>query len=58
MQSPCRGYGLADQSRIMRTECCHILLRTWPQHRLRPLVEKFSRMLMEKQVYREIFGVI
>ena len=30
----------------------------WPEHRLRPLVEKFSQMLMEQRVYREIFGVI
>ena len=30
----------------------------WPEHRLRPLVEKFSQMLMEQGVYREIFGVI
>ena len=30
----------------------------WPEHRLRPLVERFSRMLMEQRVYREIFGVI
>ena len=30
----------------------------WPEHRLRPLVERFSRMLMEQRVYREIFDVI
>ena len=30
----------------------------WPEHRLRPLVEKFAHMLMEQRVYREIFGVI
>ena len=30
----------------------------WPEHRLRPLVEKFSQMLMEQRVYREIFDVI
>ena len=30
----------------------------WPEYRLRPLVEKFAQMLMERRVYREIFGVI
>ena len=30
----------------------------WPEHRLRPLVEKFAHMLIEQRVYREIFGVI
>ena len=30
----------------------------WPEHRLRPLVEKFTQMLIEQRVYREIFGVI
>ena len=30
----------------------------WPEHRLRPLVEKFAQMLIEQRVYREIFGVI
>ncbi len=30
----------------------------WPEHRLRPLVERFSQMLIEQRVYREIFGVI
>ncbi len=30
----------------------------WPEHRLRPLVEKFAHMLMEQPRYREIFGVI
>ena len=30
----------------------------WPEHRLRPLIEKFAQMLMEQRVYREIFGVI
>ena len=30
----------------------------WPEHRLRPLVEKFAHMLLEQRVYREIFGVI
>ena len=30
----------------------------WPEHRLRPLIEKFAQMLTEQRVYREIFGVI
>ena len=30
----------------------------WPELRLRPLVEKFARMLMEQRVYREIFATI
>ena len=30
----------------------------WPEHRLRPLVEKFAHMLIEQRMYREIFGVI
>ena len=30
----------------------------WPEHRLRPLVEKFAHMLLDQRVYREIFGVI
>ena len=30
----------------------------WPEHRLRPLVEKFAQMLIEQRAYREIFGVI
>ena len=30
----------------------------WPEHRLRPLVEKFDHMLMDQRAYREIFGVI
>ena len=30
----------------------------WPEHRLRPLVERFAQMLIEQRVYREIFGVI
>ena len=30
----------------------------WPEHRLRPLVEKFAQMLIEQRVYREIFGTI
>ena len=30
----------------------------WPEHRMRPLVERFAHMLMEQRVYREIFGVI
>ena len=30
----------------------------WPEHRLRPLVDKFAQMLIEQRVYREIFGAI
>ncbi len=30
----------------------------WPEHRLRPLIEKFSQMLTEQRVYREVFGLI
>ena len=30
----------------------------WPEHRLRPLIEKFAQMLMEQRAYREIFDVI
>ena len=30
----------------------------WPEHRLRPLIEKFAQNLMEQRPYREIFGVI
>ena len=30
----------------------------WPEHRLRPLIEKFAQMLTEQRMYREIFGVI
>ena len=29
----------------------------WPEHRLRPLAEKFAHILMEQRVFREIFGV-
>ena len=34
------------------------LISNWPEHRLRPLVEKLGQMLIEQRVYREIFGVI
>ena len=30
----------------------------WPEHRLRPLIEKFAQVLAEQRVCREIFGVI
>ena len=30
----------------------------WPEHRLRPLMEKFAQLLMEQRVYREVFAVI
>ena len=30
----------------------------WPEHRLRPLIEKFSQVLTEQRVYREVFGLI
>ena len=30
----------------------------WPEHRLRPLMDKFAQMLMEQRVCREVFGVI
>ena len=30
----------------------------WPDHRLRPLMEKFAQMLTEQRVYREVFAVI
>ena len=30
----------------------------WPEHRLRPSIEKFAQMLTDQRVYREIFGVI
>ena len=30
----------------------------WPDHRLRPLMEKFAHMLTEQRVYREVFGVM
>ena len=30
----------------------------WPEHRLRPLVEKLAQMLMDQRVYSEIYGVI
>ena len=30
----------------------------WPDHRLRPLMEKFAQMLTEQRVHREVFGEI
>ena len=30
----------------------------WPDHRLRPLMEKFAQMLTEQRAYREVFAVI
>ena len=30
----------------------------WPDERVQPLMEKFSQMLMEQRVFKEIFGVI
>ena len=30
----------------------------WPEHRLRPLMDKFAQMLMEQRVCREVFEVI
>jgi hypothetical protein len=30
----------------------------WPEHRLRPLLEKFAEMLMEQRLFRGAFGVI
>ena len=30
----------------------------WPDHRLRPLMEKFARMITDQRVHREVFGVI
>ena len=30
----------------------------WPDERVRPLMERFSEMLMEQRVFKEIFGVI
>ena len=30
----------------------------WPEHRLRPLMDKFAQMLMEQRVCREVSGVI
>ena len=30
----------------------------WPEHRLRPLMERFAQLLMEQRVYREVFAVI
>ena len=46
--------GLVEGTRRWR----RMHIPNWPEHRLRPLVEKFSQMLMEQRVYREIFGVI
>ena len=33
-------------------------ISNWPDERVRPLMERFSEMLMEQRVFREIFGVI
>ena len=30
----------------------------WSDGRVRPLMEKFSQMLMEQRIFKEIFGVI
>ena len=30
----------------------------WPDHRLRPLMDRFAQMLTKQRVYREVFGVI
>ena len=30
----------------------------WPDHRLRPLMEKFAQMLTEQRVHREVIGII
>lgn len=30
----------------------------WPEHRLRPLLERFADMLMEQRLFRDAFGVI
>lgn len=30
----------------------------WPEHRLRPLVDKFAEMLNEQRLFRDVFGVI
>ena len=30
----------------------------WPEHRLRPLMEKFAQVLIEQRLYREVFGLI
>ena len=30
----------------------------WPDHRLRPLMDRFAQMLTEQRAYREAFGVI
>jgi len=34
----------------------HIL--NWPDERVRPLMERFSEMLMEQRVFKEVFGVV
>ena len=36
----------------------HEHLPDWPEHRLRPLIEKFVQVLTEQRMYRKIFGVI
>ena len=30
----------------------------WPEHCLRPLMERFARMLMEQRIYRGVFSMI
>ena len=34
------------------------LIPTMPEHRLRPLVEQFTRMLAQQPVFREMFGAV
>ena len=33
-------------------------LPNWPENPIRPLMEEFGRMLTERRVFNEIFGVI
>lgn len=30
----------------------------WPEHRLRPLMDRFAQMLMEQLLYRNVFAII
>ena len=30
----------------------------WPEHRLRPLMDRFAQMLMEQPLYRDVFAII
>ena len=30
----------------------------WPEHRLRPLMDRFAQMLMEQPLYRNVFAII